>query len=139
HCLLQDGLYLNGYSRSMARLAGRTENRDEARFWATSAATVITEEEQMQQALLAEPALANARADILAGSDEPEPSPSTLGYVSFLLAGAPPPSDGVGGAGGLPFSWGYALVGKGLGTMAGGITPKAPHQHWNATHCGPEI
>lgn len=139
HYLLQDGLYLNGYSRSMALLAGRTENRDEARFWATSAATVITEEEQMQQALLAEPALANARADILAGSDEPEPSPSTLGYVSFLLAGAATQSYGVGVAGVLPCFWVYAHVGKVLGTMAGELPQQHPYKTWIDTYGGAEF
>lgn len=139
HYLLQDGLYLNGYSRSMALLAGRTENRDEARFWATSAATVITEEEQMQQALLAEPALASARDDILAGDEQPTPSPTTLGYVSFLLAGAATESYSVGVAGVLPCFWVYAHVGKVLGTMAGGLPDAHPYKTWIDTYGGAEF
>lgn len=139
HYLLQDGLYLNGYSRSMALLAGRTDNRDEARFWATSAATVITEEEQMQQELLAEPALASARDDTLAGRDEPEASPTTLGYVSFLLAGAATRSYGVGVASVLPCFWVYAHVGKVLGTMAGDLPEEHPYKTWIDTYGGADF
>lgn len=134
HYLLQDGLYLNGYSRAMSLLAGRTQNRHESRFWASSAASVITEEEHMQQALLADQQLATARDDILAGNDDPVPSPTTLGYVSFLVAGSATQSYGVGVAGVLPCFWVYAHVGKVLASMTGNLTDTHPYKTWIDTY-----
>lgn len=134
HYLLQDGLYLNGYSRAMALLAGRTRNRAESRFWASSAATVITEEEHMQQALLADPQLASVRDDILGGRDEPVASPTTLGYVSYLLAGAATQSYDIGVARVLPCFWVYAHIGAVLAELAGDLAESHPYKAWIDTY-----
>src|SRR5699024_1331888 len=139
HYILQDGLYLNGYARAMSLLAGRTRNRSDSRFWASSAATVITEEEQMQQALLGDERLAAARAELLAGQDEPTPSPTTLGYVSFLVAGAATDSYGVGVAGVIPCFWVYAHMGKVLVDRAGELSPAHPYKTWIETYDSAEF
>src|SRR5699024_2467202 len=134
HYILQDGLYLNGYARAMSLLAGRTQNRNDSRFWASSAATVITEEEQMQQALLGDEHLAAARSELLAGQAEPTPSPTTLGYVSFLVAGAATDAYAVAVAGVLPCFWVYAHVGKTLVARAGELSPSHPYKTWIETY-----
>src|SRR5699024_12752328 len=70
HYILQDGLYLNGYARAMSLLAGRTQNRNDSRFWASSAATVITEEEPRQQALLGDWPLTDSRVSAMVATAE---------------------------------------------------------------------
>ena len=39
--IIQDGIYLTGYAKAMSFLAAGANDRDESRFWASSAAEAI--------------------------------------------------------------------------------------------------
>src|SRR5699024_471773 len=94
----------------------KTVDRDESRFWAGSAAEAITVEEGMHEDLLADSRLAAAYSELSGGSTA---SPTTLGYVSFLVATAASRSHGECVAGALPCFLFYALMGKVLSDKAG--------------------
>lgn len=128
----QDSLYLIGYARAMALLAAKAASRPEARFWAQSCATAITVEEGMHQALLDDTRLAPARAQLKARAHEP--SPTTQGYVSYLIAHAATESYAVGVAGVLPCFWVYAHVAKILVKRSTGLPEGHPYATWLAAY-----
>lgn len=132
--LLQDRLYLRGYARAMALLAARAGTPDEGRFWADSSATALAVEEGMHAALLADPRLGPRKAEILGNREDAEPSPTTLGYVSFLTATAAVDPYPVGVAGVLPCFWVYAHAGKVLVEKAGKLEDGHPYRTWVATY-----
>ncbi len=132
--ILQDGLYLAHYARAMALLAAKAHSRAEARFWAGAAATAIEVEEGMHGALLADTLLAPEREALLTGTDAPVPSPTTLGYVSWLIAIAATESYALGVAGVLPCFWIYAHVGKVLVQRARALGEGHPYRTWVDTY-----
>jgi thiaminase/transcriptional activator TenA len=135
----QDSLYLNGYAKAMSFLAAKTNDRDESRFWAGSAAEAITVEEGMHEELLADSRLASALADITEAGSRFKASPTTLGYVSFLIATAASRSYGEGVAGVLPCFWVYAHVGKVLVEEAGQMADDHPYRTWVQTYDSPDF
>ncbi|HEX7386911.1 MAG TPA: TenA family protein [Castellaniella sp.] len=153
----QDSLYLIGYARAMSLLAAKAPQRDQARFWAQSSASAITVEEEMHEALLADTRLAQARAQLAARHRQSatnarssaeglpadpthvESSPTTLGYVSYLLATAATESYAVGVAGVLPCFWVYAHMGKVLTERAGSLAADHPYATWIAAYSSPEF
>src|SRR5690625_6974970 len=100
----------------MSFLAAKTVYRDDSRFWACSAAEAITVEEGMHEDLLADSRLAAAYSELSGGFTA---SPTTLGYVSFLVDTGASRSYGAGVAGALPCFWVYAHMCKVLIDQAG--------------------
>lgn len=130
----QDGLYLLGYARAMALLSAKAGSRPESRFWAQSSASAITVEEGMHADLLADARLAQACRRQGVFDVSAQASPTTLGYVSFLVAAAATESYEVGVAGVLPCFWVYAHVGKVLARKAGTLAAGHPYATWIAAY-----
>lgn len=138
HYIVQDGLYLAGYARAMSLLAAKAARRDDARFWAQSSAHAIAVEEGMHAELLADPRLAPACRQLSLGVAPPQPSPTTLGYVSYLIASAATETYAVGVAGVLPCFWVYAHVGKLLYARAqAALAAGHPYGTWVAAYDSP--
>ncbi|RBP68211.1 thiaminase /4-amino-5-aminomethyl-2-methylpyrimidine deaminase [Brevibacterium sanguinis] len=137
--ITQDSIYLTGYAKAMSFLAARADDRSQSRFWASSAAEAITVEEVMHEELLADSRLATARQTLLGDAVEAVPSPTTLGYVSFLVATAAARSYGEGVAGVLPCFWVYAHMGKVLIERAGHMSEDHPYRAWVQTYDSPEF
>jgi thiaminase (transcriptional activator TenA) len=122
HYLEQDALYLGGYARALALLAARAPDSAAAAFWASSAHGCQVVEAQLH-------------ADLLggelpgAGPGDPEPSPTCLGYVSYLVATAATAPYAVGAAAVLPCFWIYADVGRRLARSASAV-PGHPYRRW---------
>lgn len=135
----QDSLYLNGYAKAMSLLAAKTVDRDESRFWAGSAAEAITVEEEMHAELLADARLSSALEELTAEGSRFKASPTTLGYVSFLVATAASRSYGEGVASVLPCFWVYAHMGKVLIDQAGQMSDDHPYRTWVQTYDSPEF
>ncbi|MEY8569091.1 TenA family protein [Brevibacterium linens] len=135
----QDSLYLNGYAKAMSFLAAKTVDRDESRFWAGSAAEAITVEEEMHAELLADARLASALEELTAEGSRFKASPTTLGYVSFLVANAASRSYGEGVASVLPCFWVYAHMGKVLVDRAGQMADDHPYRTWVQTYDSPDF
>lgn len=134
----QDAIYLRGYARALALLGARADDPDAAVFWASSAAGAITVESQLHAELLSK--------DTAAGSDSfelgelPEPTPTCLGYVSYLIATVATESYAVGAAAVLPCFWIYADVGTTLAQRASDVLaadPAHPYARWVTTYGDP--
>lgn len=130
----QDSLYLIGYARAMSLLAAKADSRPESRFWAESSASAITVEEGMHGDLLADARLAAACRQLNVAKQAAQASPTTLGYVSYLMAVAATESYAIGVAGVLPCFWVYAHVGKVLVRQAGTLAPDHPYATWIAAY-----
>ncbi|UVI35179.1 TenA family protein [Brevibacterium spongiae] len=135
----QDSIYLSGYAKAMSFLAAKTVDRDESRFWAGSAAEAITVEEGMHEELLADPRLAADLNELTTSGSRFKASPTTLGYVSFLVATAASRSYGEGVAAVLPCFWVYAHMGKVLVEEAGQMSEDHPYRTWVQTYDSPEF
>lgn len=137
--IIQDGIYLTGYAKAMSFLAARANDRDESRFWASSAAEAISVEEEMHGELLADSRLAAAREELVTSGAGFRASPTTMGYVSYLVATAASRSYGEGVAGVLPCFWVYAHMGKVLVERAGAMSADHPYRTWVQTYDSPEF
>ncbi len=135
--ICQDGLYLNGYARAMSALAAKAPEREQSKFWAESSARAISVEQGMHASLLADPKLVTACATLNLATVAPTASPTTLGYVSYLIATAMTDSYGVGVAGVLPCFWVYAHMGKVLVERAARLGEQHPYATWVATYDSP--
>ncbi|TFV67901.1 UNVERIFIED_ORG: TenA family transcriptional regulator [Bacillus sp. AZ43] len=111
HYLEQDALYLAGYARALALLAARAPDSGAASFWATSAHGCGVVEAQLHADLLESELLGAAPAAA-------QPSPTCLGYVSYLVATAATAPYAVAAAAVLPCYWVYAEVGRRLARTA---------------------
>ncbi|MCU1571937.1 MAG: thiD [Micrococcaceae bacterium] len=127
--LVQDALYLTGYSRVLSRLSAVAPTESEQRFWAESANRCLAVETELHHSWLSShPA-------------EPVPGPVTTGYLNHLLA-----VSAVGGypellAAVLPCFWLYAEVGAVLAAATPDVaTPDVatpgthPYGAWLATY-----
>lgn len=132
--ILQDDLYLAGYARAMALLAAKAPDAGQVRFWAQSVTGAIAAEEEMHQALLADPRLVQAHAALRDGM---RASPTTLGYVSSLEASAALRSYRIGVAAILPCFWVYAHVGKQLTRQGSALAADHPYKAWIALYDSP--
>lgn len=133
----QDSLYLNGYAKAMSLLAAKAPTPEEAQFWNRSAADAVAAEKAMHADLLADERFAEISADLAPGGIA-EPSPTTLGYVSYLVATAATESYEEGVAGVLPCFWVYAHMGKVLVERAGDLTGN-PYALWVQAYDAPEF
>lgn len=135
--ILQDDLYLAGYAQSMALLSAKAPLQDERRFWAHAVIDAIQAEEEMHRSMLQDPHLAAARQTLAAHIAQNQPSPTTLGYVSFLRASTALQSYAVGVAAILPCFWVYAHVGKVLAGHLPAIAADHPYRTWIAMYDSP--
>ncbi|WP_051532986.1 bifunctional hydroxymethylpyrimidine kinase/phosphomethylpyrimidine kinase [Arthrobacter sp. 9MFCol3.1] len=122
--LAQDAMYLNGYSRVLARAAAIAPTEAEQLFWARSAQTCLEVESELHRSWLST-----------------RPTDSTLGpvtksYVDHLLAASVSGSYGVLVAAALPCFWLYAEVGSTLHRefLAGGAAGEHPYADWLKTY-----
>ena len=122
--LAQDAIYLNGYSRVLARAAAIAPTETEQLFWARSAQTCLEVESELHRSWLST-----------------RPTASTLGpvtkaYVDHLLAASVSGSYGVLVAAALPCFWLYAEVGSTLHRefLAGGAPGEHPYAGWLRTY-----
>ena len=122
--LAQDAIYLNGYSRVLARAAAIAPTEAEQLFWARSAQTCLEVESELHRSWLS----TRPTAPIL--------GPVTKSYVDHLLAASVSGSYGVLVAAALPCFWLYAEVGATLHRefLAGGAPEAHPYADWLRTY-----
>ena len=122
--LAQDAIYLNGYSRVLARAAAIAPTEAEQLFWARSAQTCLEVESELHRSWLS----TRPTASIL--------GPVTKSYVDHLLAASVSGSYGVLVAAALPCFWLYAEVGSTLHRefLAGGAPGEHPYAGWLRTY-----
>lgn len=122
--LAQDALYLNGYSRVLARAAAIAPTEAEQLFWARSAQNCLEVESELHRTWLS-----TRPAEVTTG-------PVTKSYVDHLLAASVSGSYGVLVAAVLPCFWLYAEVGESLHAqfLAAGAPEAHPYAVWLATY-----
>lgn len=122
--LAQDALYLNGYSRVLARAAAIAPSEAEQLFWARSAQQCLEVESELHRSWLS------------TRSVTVELGPVTKSYVDHLLAASVSGSYGVLVAAALPCFWLYAEVGAALHGefLAAGAPAGHPYADWLRTY-----
>lgn len=122
--LAQDAIYLNGYSRVLARAAAIAPTEAEQLFWARSAQTCLEVESELHRSWLSTRPTA------------PTLGPVTKSYVDHLLAASVSGRYGVLVAAALPCFWLYAEVGSTLHRefLAGGAPGAHPYADWLRTY-----
>ncbi|BCW67371.1 hypothetical protein NicSoilB4_21340 [Arthrobacter sp. NicSoilB4] len=122
--LAQDALYLNGYSRVLARAAAIAPTEAEQLFWARSAQNCLEVESELHRTWL------STRTAVTT------PGPVTKSYVDHLLAASISGSYGVLVAAVLPCFWLYAEVGETLYRqfLAAGAPESHPYAVWLRTY-----
>jgi thiaminase/transcriptional activator TenA len=128
--VLQDAHYLRGYARALAAVASRAPDTLQTAMFARHAANIVEVELGLHDSLMA--SLGIDPADLAAT----EEAPTTVGYVSYLLATISGGSYADGIAAVLPCYWIYWEVGKHL--LAKG-SPVPRYQHWIDTYSGDEF
>ncbi len=127
HYLEQDSAYLHGYARALAGLAARAPDAGAAELWSGAATGAVVAERELHADLL----------ELLGpGHDRPEPSPTTQGYRSWLVATAATASYPVAVAAVLPCFWVYADVGARLAGHAETV-PDHPYARWVRAYADP--
>lgn len=114
--LAQDTYYLVDYSRALALVAAQAPSPASARFWITASHNALVAEQELHAARV---------ADLSAHT----PSPTTVGYSSFLLGQAATAGYPVAAAALLPCFWLYADVGSRLLAEAADLTGH-PYADW---------
>lgn len=120
----QDSLYLNGYSRVLARASALAPTEAEQLFWARSATSCLEVESELHRTWLA-------------GRAAPgEQGPVTKSYVDHLLAASSAGGYAVLVAAVLPCFWLYAEVGERLHGefLAAGSPAGHPYAEWLRTY-----
>lgn len=127
--LAQDALYLNGYSRVLARAAAIAPTEAEQLFWARSAQNCLEVESELHRTWLS-----TRTAEVMLG-------PVTKSYVDHLLAASASGSYGVLVAAVLPCFWLYAEVGETLHGqfLAAGAPDTHPYAVWLRTYADEEF
>ncbi|QCB97320.1 bifunctional hydroxymethylpyrimidine kinase/phosphomethylpyrimidine kinase [Arthrobacter sp. PAMC25564] len=127
--LAQDAIYLNGYSRVLARAAALAPSEAEQLFWARSAQNCLEVESELHRTWLS-----TRPTDAHLG-------PVTKSYVDHLLAASVAGSYGVLVAAALPCFWLYAEVGATLHGefLAAGAPPEHPYADWLRTYADEEF
>jgi hydroxymethylpyrimidine/phosphomethylpyrimidine kinase len=122
--LSQDAVYLNGYSRVLARASALAPSEDEQLFWARSAQQCLEVESELHRTWLS-----TRPADQRLGA-------VTKSYVDHLLATSVSGSYGVLVAAVLPCFWLYAEVGATLHGefLAAGAPAEHPYAQWLGTY-----
>ncbi|MCI2238643.1 TenA family protein [Paenibacillus sp. TRM 82003] len=135
HYLEQDEIYLAGYGRALALLASRAPDVASAAFWASSAHGAAVVESALHGDLLTSGALPPADGPAHA-------SPTTLGYVSHLVATAATAPYPVAAAAVLPCFWVYADVARRLARSAAAVLDAGaqhPYARWVAAYDAEEF
>ncbi|NAZ86678.1 TenA family transcriptional regulator [Kineococcus sp. T90] len=130
HYLEQDEIYLAGYGRALALLAARAPDTAAAAFWASAAHGAAVVETSLHGDLLGSGALPAADGPAHA-------SPTTLGYVSHLVATAATAAYPVAAAAVLPCFWVYADVARRLARSAAAVLDAGahhPYARWVAAY-----
>ncbi|WP_432483746.1 TenA family protein [Kineococcus esterisolvens] len=135
HYLEQDEIYLAGYGRALSLLASRAPDVASAAFWASSAHGAAVVETALHGDLLGSGALPPADGPAHA-------SPTTLGYVSYLVATAATAPYPVAAAAVLPCFWVYADVARRLARSATAVLDAGadhPYARWVAAYDAEEF
>ncbi len=122
--LAQDAIYLNGYSRVLARASALAPTEAEQLFWAASAGQCLEVESELHRSWLGTRTL------------QPGLGPVTKSYVDHLTAASASGSYAVLAAAVLPCFWLYAEVGATLHAqfVAAGEPPAHPYADWLRTY-----
>nr|WP_240460414.1 bifunctional hydroxymethylpyrimidine kinase/phosphomethylpyrimidine kinase [Arthrobacter pascens] len=122
--LAQDAIYLNGYSRVLARASALAPTEAEQLFWARSAQQCLEVESELHRSWL-------STRSVL-----PELGPVTKAYVDHLLAASASGSYAVLVAAVLPCFWLYAEVGETLHAefLDAGAPEGHPYAEWLRTY-----
>jgi thiaminase (transcriptional activator TenA) len=128
--IVQDGHYLQGFARALALLAAGAPTESETGLLARHAAAVITVERSLHAGLLAD--LTTTRGEASATGV----APTTLAYVSYLLATCATRSFADGVAAVLPCYWIYREVGRKLLAHS---SPDPLYARWIETYGGEEF
>ncbi|MFE5839656.1 bifunctional hydroxymethylpyrimidine kinase/phosphomethylpyrimidine kinase [Arthrobacter sp. NPDC056493] len=127
--LAQDAIYLNGYSRVLARASALAPTESEQLFWARSAQQCLEVESELHRNWLSTRAV------------QTELGPVTKSYVDHLLAASAGGSYAVLVAAVLPCFWLYAEVGETLHAeyLAAGAQAGHPYAEWLRTYADEEF
>ncbi len=127
--LAQDAIYLNGYSRVLARVSALAPTESEQLFWARSSQQCLEVEAELHRTWLSTRPTAAA------------PGPVTKSYVNHLLAASASGSYAVLAAAVLPCFWLYAEVGATLHArfLAAGAPAGHPYADWLRTYADEEF
>jgi hydroxymethylpyrimidine/phosphomethylpyrimidine kinase len=122
--LAQDAIYLNGYSRVLARASALAPTEAAQLFWAQSARQCLEVESELHRSWLSTRTV------------EPGLGPVTKSYVDHLLAASVSGSYAVLVAAVLPCFWLYAEVGQTLHAqfLAAGAPADHPYAEWLRTY-----
>ncbi|MET4588569.1 hydroxymethylpyrimidine/phosphomethylpyrimidine kinase [Arthrobacter sp. 754] len=122
--LAQDAIYLNGYSRVLARASALAPTEGAQLFWARSAQQCLEVESELHRSWL------KSRTVV------PGLGPVTKSYVDHLLAASVSGSYGALVAAVLPCFWLYAEVGRTLHEefVAAGASAEHPYADWLRTY-----
>ncbi|MFC8038422.1 bifunctional hydroxymethylpyrimidine kinase/phosphomethylpyrimidine kinase [Paenarthrobacter sp. NPDC057355] len=122
--LAQDAIYLNGYSRVLARAAALAPTEEEQLFWAKGSQQCLEVESELHRNWLS-----TREASDVTG-------PVTKAYVDHLLAASMSGSYAVVLAAILPCYWLYAEVGQKLHTafVEAGASAAHPYAEWLRTY-----
>jgi len=122
--LAQDAIYLNGYSRVLARASALAPTEAEQLFWARSSQQCLEVESELHRSWLSTRTV------------ETELGPVTKAYVDHLLASSAGGSYAVLVAAVLPCFWLYAEVGETLHAeyVAAGAQDGHPYAEWLRTY-----
>jgi hydroxymethylpyrimidine/phosphomethylpyrimidine kinase len=122
--LAQDAIYLNGYSRVLARASALAPTEAEQLFWARSSQQCLEVESELHRNWLS---TRTVPGDL---------GPVTKAYVDHLVAASASGSYGVLVAAVLPCFWLYAEVGQTLhtGFLAAGAPERHPYAEWLRTY-----
>ncbi|MCT9867785.1 bifunctional hydroxymethylpyrimidine kinase/phosphomethylpyrimidine kinase [Paenarthrobacter aurescens] len=122
--LAQDALYLNGYSRVLARAAALAPTEEEQLFWAKASQQCLEVESELHRNWLS-----TREASTVTG-------PVTKSYVDHLVASSASGSYAVVLAAILPCFWLYAEVGQQLHTayIEAGAPADHPYAEWLKTY-----
>ena len=122
--LAQDAIYLNGYSRVLARASALAPTEAEQLFWAGSASQCLEVESELHRSWLSTRTI------------QPQLGPVTKSYVDHLTAASASGSYAVLAAAVLPCFWLYAEVGATLHArfLAAGEPAGHPYAAWLRTY-----
>ena len=122
--LAQDAIYLNGYSRALARASALAPTEAAQLFWARSAQQCLEVESELHRTWLSTRTVEHVLG------------PVTKSYVDHLLAASASGSYGVLVAALLPCFWLYAEVGQTLHAefLAAGAPEEHPYAEWLRTY-----
>ena len=131
HYIIQDGIYLGEFARTLAIISAKAPHPDMQLEFAGSVKEAIVVERALHENFFAKFGI--RAEDALAT----EPSPTCLNYTNFLLATAFQHSFAVTVAAVLPCFWIYWEVGKHIHQRAN--TQANPYQQWIDTYVDPDF